>query len=73
MIYLYDAASWMDLVTVQSSTLLRNDVIQLLGQEEDQPQWKVWFGECYGLSIIADGPSIGSGEDAHVFKATRSR
>ncbi|CAL1132459.1 unnamed protein product [Cladocopium goreaui] len=71
--YIDNEASRMALVKAYSSTLLGNVVIQLFVQEEDQHQWKVWFGRVCSHSNIADGPSRGHVEDMKACGAKHSQ
>ena len=71
--YIDNEASRMALVKAYSSTLLGNVVIQLFVQEEDQHQWKVWFGRVCSHSNIADGPSRGHVEDMKACGAMHSQ
>ena len=72
-LYIDNEASRMALVKAYSSTLLGNVVIQLFVQEEDQHQWKVWFGRVCSHSNIADGPSRGHVEDMKACGAKHSQ
>ena len=71
--YIDNEASRMALVKAYSSTLLGNVVIQLFVQEEDQHQWKVWFGRVCSHANIADGPSRGHVEDMKACGAVHSQ
>ena len=71
--YIDNEASRMALVKAYSSTPLGNVVIQLFVQEEDQHQWKVWFGRVCSHSNIADGPSRGHVEDMKACGAGHSQ
>jgi hypothetical protein len=70
--YIDDEASRMALIKAYSSTLLGNVVIEPFVQDEEQHQWKVWFGRGRSHSNIADGPSRGHVEDMKACGAVHS-